>query len=188
MRSRLLVWLGCCCLLPGPGRAEGGSRPLRVDPERSSIEVEVRATFDSFAGQLRTFQADIAIDPDRHSVEKARLSLRMADVRTGRNLRDRHMLEWEESAIYPDVTFQLTSVGLSEGGPVRARGNMLLHGVEHEVTFPVTFLVQGALYSIDGEVRLDYRDYGLPVIRKFWILTVDPQLRVRFHLQGRLEE
>ncbi|MBL9214271.1 MAG: YceI family protein [Opitutaceae bacterium] len=148
----------------------------------------MRATFDSFAGQLQAFQADIAVDPERRTVDRARVSFRMADIRTGRSLRDRHMLEWEESAIYPEVSFQLTAAGLAEGGPIRARGNMMLHGVEHEISFPVTFLVQGDLYSIDGEVRLDYRDYGLPVIRKFWVITVDPQLRVRFHLQGRLHE
>jgi hypothetical protein len=53
-------------------------------------------------------------------------------------------------------------------------------------TFPVSFLIEGPLYAIDGEVMLDYRDFGLPIIRKFLILTVDPRLRVRFHLQGHL--
>ncbi len=57
----------------------------------------------------------------------------------------------------------------------------MLHGIEHAISFPVTLLVAGPVYAIDGEAEIDYRDFGLPQIRKFWVLTVAPRLVVRFH-------
>jgi iron complex transport system substrate-binding protein len=35
-----------------------------------------------------------------------------------------------------------------------------------------------------GDASLDTREFGLPVIRLFGLLKVDPVVRVRFHLQG----
>ena len=47
-------------------------------------------------------------------------------------------------------------------------------------------LVAGPVYAIDGEVEIDCRDFGLAPIRRFGVITVEPRLVVRFHLQGRL--
>lgn len=187
MTSRLRAVLPVLLLLGGTAAAfPAGTRPLTLDVARSSIGVEVRATFDSFEGRLERYESEILIDPVRPSIEQARFSFAFADLRTGRPRRDRDMLEWSESADHPVARFRLERLERTVGEPTMARGQLKLHGVEHEISFPVSFLVDGALYSIDGVVRLDYRDYGLPIIRKFLLLTVDPHLQVRFHLQGRL--
>jgi len=173
-------------LLSGPCSGVAGV-PLVLDRERSEIEVEVRDTFGSFTGRLQAFEAAVSIDPAGPSVERAQVDFKFADLRTGRPRRDRDMLEWENAVQHPSVRFRLERLEVTPGAPVRARGWLTLHGVEHNVVFPVAFLADGPACSIDGEIDLDYRDYGLPVIRKFFMLTVDPHLRVRFHLQGRME-
>jgi polyisoprenoid-binding protein YceI len=166
--------------------------PLVMDAERSTIEVEIRDTFGSFTGRIRQFEALVSIDLAGPAVERAQVNFKFADLRTGRERRDRDMLEWENHAQHPVVRFQLERMEVMSNGPMRsrtqARGRLVIHGVEHSVMFPITFLVEGRVCSIDGEVDLDYRDYGLPVIRKYLMLTVDPHLRVRFHLQGRVPE
>jgi polyisoprenoid-binding protein YceI len=170
-----------------PGRAVlAAAVPLVLDRERSVIEVEARDTFGSFTGRLQQFDARVSIDPAGPVVDSAWVDFKFADLRTGRARRDRDMLEWENSADHPSVRFRLEGLETTPDGPVRARGRLAMHGVEHSVLFPVSFLVQGSICAIDGEVELDHRDYGLPVIRKYFILSVDPHLRVRFHLQGRL--
>jgi polyisoprenoid-binding protein YceI len=162
------------------------ARLLVLDPEHSSIEVVVHATFDSFLGRLKKFQTDIAIDPLRGRTQRAVVTFAFADLKTGRPGRDRDMLEWSENNHYPIVEFHMDALEETPGAPTQARGSLKIHGIEHGTTFPVSFLIEGPLYAIDGEVMLDYRDFGLPIIRKFVILTVDPRLRVRFHLQGHL--
>jgi polyisoprenoid-binding protein YceI len=165
---------------------DSAGRMLVLDPEHSSIEVLVHATFDSFLGRLEKFQTDIAIDPARARTQRAVVTFAFADLKTGRPGRDRDMLEWSENNQYPTVEFRMETLDQTPGAPTQARGSLKIHGIEHATTFPVSFLIEGPLYAIDGEVMLDYRDFGLPIIRKFFVLTVDPRLRVRFHLQGRL--
>lgn len=166
-----------------PGPVE---RVLVLDPEHSSIEVLVHATFDTFLGRLTKFQSDIAIDPVRGQTRRAVVTFAFADLKTGRAGRDRDMLAWSENNQYPTVEFHMETLEQTPGAPAQAHGSLKIHGIEHATTFPVSFLIEEPLYAIDGEVMLDYRDFGLPIIRKFVLLTVDPRLRVRFHLQGHL--
>ncbi len=100
--------------------------------------------------------------------------------------RDRHMRECQDTKRYPEVSFRLGSIEAAPGNRVLVHGGLVLHGIEHAISVPVSLLVAGPVYAIDGEVEIDYRDFGLPVIHRFWIVTVEPRLVVRFHLQGRL--
>lgn len=172
-------------LFTGGARA-AGAELLWIDPALSSVEVDVQATFDSFTGRLAHYDATLAADPATHRIESARFHFTFADLRTGRALRDRHLREWLDAARFPDLDFRLTALEPTDGGGMQARGEMSLHGVRRDVVFPVVLLVQDDRYALDGVVQLDYRDFALPVIRKFVFLTVDPHLRVRFHLQGKL--
>jgi polyisoprenoid-binding protein YceI len=175
-------------LLAAPRLAAGEERALQLDAQRSTIEVQVHATFDSFAGKLTKFAADIALDPQEQRTKRAKISFSFADLQTGRERRNRDMLAWTENDRFPTVEFAMASIEPTPDGPLLVHGDLKLHGITHATTFPVSYLVDGTLHAFDGEVVIDYRDYGLPVIRKFYILTVDPTLRIRFHLQGRLAE
>ena len=191
MRGRRWLTGGVLALGLSAGRltaagADPAERVLVLDPEHSSIEVMVHATLDTFMGRLEKFQTDIVIDPEHARTRRAVVTFAFADLKTGRPGRDRDMLAWSENNQFPVVRFQMETLEQTPGLPTQAHGSLKIHGIEHATTFPVSFLIEGPLYAIDGEVILDYRDFGLPIIRKYFILTVDPRLRVRFHLQGRL--
>jgi len=163
-----------------PGRA------LELDTERSSLEVQVQTNLTSFHGTMPRFVADIRVDPQHQQVLRAEVHFAFADLKTGIALRDRHMREWQDTERYPDVSFRLDSIEPAPGNRVLVHGGLILHGIEHAISVPVSLLVAGPVYAIDGQVEIDYRDFGLPLIHRFWFLTVEPQLVVRFHLQGRL--
>jgi polyisoprenoid-binding protein YceI len=167
-------------------RAAPGEQALELDSDRSSIEVLVQATFGPFTGKLPHYDADIRVDVEHHVIGRAVVNFTFADLKTGIALRDRHMGEWEDTARYPQVSFHLDSIETAPDNRTIVHGGLILHGIEHAISFPVSLLVAGPVYAIDGEVEIDYRDFGLPQIRKFLILTVAPRLVVRFHLQGRL--
>ena len=44
----------------------------------------------------------------------------------------------------------------------------------------------GSWVTIDGVATLDYKDFGLPIIRAVAVMTVDPKLTIRFHVVGKL--
>ena len=178
--------LGSLLGLAATLRAAPVDQALELDSDRSSIEVLVQATFGQFTGKLPQYDADIRVDVDHHVIGRAVVNFTFADLKTGIALRDRHMGEWEDTARYPNVSFHLDSIETAPDNRTIVHGGLVLHGIEHAISFPVSLLVAGPVYAIDGEVEIDYRDFGLPQIRKFWILTVAPRLVVRFHLQGRL--
>ena len=179
-----MLTLAICSLAAS---ARGESIPWRMDPEQSVIEVEVHSTFDVFTCHVIHYGAQVAIARSTHQVENATIMLDLANVKTGKERRDVHLLEWSENARFSRVSFHLNELVPGVDGWLQARGQVTMHGVEKSVTFPVRSLVEGAKHSFDGETMLDYRDFGLPIIRKFWIVSVDPKLLVRFHLQGWLD-
>ena len=79
--------------------------------------------------------------------------------------------------------FTTISLG-SARSPVTVVG-VTSDGKEKAVDFPVTIVPSAAQWSLDGEAVIDTRDFGLPIIRMFGLLTVDPQVKVRFHLQAK---
>jgi polyisoprenoid-binding protein YceI len=96
------------------------------------------------------------------------------------------MNEWQQTDKFPDIVFTLTSLEPAGGGKSAARGRLRLHGLERSVSFPILIQTDATAVSMDGDVTIDTRDYGLPVISKYYLLKVDPVVHLHFHLQGSL--
>lgn len=160
---------------------------LEVDAARSKVEFAVAATVDSFTGQLRKHEAEVTLGP-AGEVTAARFRFRCTDLVTGKDARDEAMQRWLESAAHPAVEFVLDQLepGAGGAGGWLAKGRLQLHGVERGLWFPVTVTADGAERVIAGEATLDTREHGLPVIRMLGLLKVDPLVRVKFELRGRV--
>lgn len=179
-----LALLFCLTALRPLGAAE---IPLRLDPAHSRVDIEVKATVDSFVGRLDRYEAEVSIDSATGAVSGARFAFHFKDIHTGREDRDEQMHLWQDTAHHPDGVFVLSKLERETAGNLVATGELTLHGVRRELTFPVTVARDGALYAIDGDAAFDTRLFGLPVIKKLLVLKVDPRVHVRFHLRGRLE-
>jgi len=165
-------------------------RPIAIDAAHSSIAVDVRATGDAFTATLARFTATVAADDaDPASVgpvSSADVSFRVADIKTGNDKRDRKMIAWFEADQFPEGRFSLTKL-TREGTSDRyvATGTLSLHGQDRSIEFPVTAVQTGGVWNFDGDATIDTRDFKLPVIRLFGLLTVDSKVKVRFHLQAQ---
>lgn len=181
MRSRLLL---AGMVLLASVRLVAADHALVFDPARSTVDVVVKATVDSFTGRLATFSLSGWAD-DAGRVTSARLDFRFRDVLTGKAKRDAAMHAWQETDRHPDASFVLTALDAAvESGP-RATGRLTFHGITRELSFPVRLTQAGNELAVDGEAAVDTRDFGLPVIRMMGVLKVEPVVRVRFHFQGR---
>jgi len=183
MNKRLTMLLVGLAL---PMAAPAAAPTLVIDPGGSSIQIDVESTLDSFVAQLHDFDAAISLGPGQGEVEAARFHFLFSHLKTGDADRDAAMYAWENVGAFPEGSFVLSAVQPGAGRHLVARGLLRFHGVEREVTFPFTVSIQGRTLAIDGETALDTRDYGLPVFRKYIFLRVDPTVRVRFHLLGKL--
>ena len=158
--------------------------PLVLDRSQSRVDIAVKATVDSFVARLDNFEVEISIDSESLQVKSTVFHADLAAVRTGRADRDSDMNAWLQAARFPQVRFDLTAMDSAPDGTLTARGQFQLHGRRREVIFPVKIAVDHGSVLIDGSAALDTRLFGLPVIRKFWVLTVDPVIHVHFHLIG----
>ncbi len=166
--------------------ALAGGPLVIVDPAQSRVEISVKSTIDSFVAQLREFDAAITVQAQTGQVEAAVFRFDFASIKTGKTDRDRDMNEWQQTARFPEVVFTLAALEPAAGGKSLARGQLRFHGVERAVSFPVSIGREKTDFTVDGDVVIDTRDYGLPVIKKFLVLKVDPVVSVHFHLQGKV--
>ena len=167
------------------GRLAAAPESLVIDRAQSRVEIVVKATVDSFTGKLDAYEAVVAVEGGR--VTAAVVKFNLSAIRTGKEGRDEAMNEWLETAKNPEGVFTMTALEAGVDSRFSARGTLVLHGVSREIVFPVSVITDRKVYSIDGEVPLDTREFGLPVIRKFGVLKVDPLVKVRFHLQGAVK-
>jgi polyisoprenoid-binding protein YceI len=158
---------------------------FEIDQTQSRIEVAVNSTVGSFMGKLEKYQAALEYEPPQFLPTKADLTFDFKDLKTGNRERDAHMLKWLQHSRNPTASFHLKS-WRQEGGGAVAVGELTIHGVHREIQMPVVAERQGDDYNIDATVELDYRDFGLPKIRQALLFSVDPHLKIRVHLVGRV--
>ncbi|MFZ5494600.1 MAG: YceI family protein [Verrucomicrobiota bacterium] len=161
-------------------------RPLKVDRARSYVDVDVKATVDSFTARLDAYDLRATVD-EKNRIKTAVLAFRFADLKTGKADRDAAMLAWLGGG-EPAGRFELGILALTPSGQGQVTGNLTFHGQTALVEFPVNIAQSGGAYVITGEATVDYRRWGLKKYRKFGVLTVDPLVKVRFKFTGVPEE
>jgi polyisoprenoid-binding protein YceI len=166
--------------------ASAAEQPLAIDKAGSHIEIQVKATADSFVGKLTEYAPTVLVDPATGKVTGAKFAFHFKDVKTGNEKRDREMNVWQQTDKFPDSDFALETLAPAADGKLVAKGALTLHGVTQTLSFPVVITRSEAMITIEGDATVDTRTFGLPVIRKFAVLKVDPLVVVHFHLIGTI--
>ena len=186
MRMRFFErWMVVLVLMNGLALVGLGAAEFRVDKARSKVTVGVKATGDDFTALLEDYRADILVDDTTHQPTNAVFSWDFKDLKTGKDKRDKAMLEWMEAPRLSRATF--TFQGFERKGETNyALGVMELHGIKKSMSFPVVVEREGEQMSIRGRAKLDHQDYGLKIIRMLLLFKVDPNVEIGFELKGKL--
>jgi polyisoprenoid-binding protein YceI len=155
---------------------------LKIDKTRSFIDVDVKATVDSFIGRLEGYETVIPLDATG-KIKIAQISFKFTNLKTGKTDRDAKMLEWLGGGV-PEGKFELGTLALAPDGQGVANGNLTFHGVTQRIEFPVQITKADDTTTIAGEATIDYRNWNLKVIRLMMALKVDPIVKVKFKLIG----
>ncbi|MDA0767325.1 MAG: YceI family protein [Verrucomicrobia bacterium] len=155
-----------------------------LDKARSRIAVGAKATTHAFTGVLKDFE--VKITGVRKSLEPTAVELKwdFKDLDTDEPKRNANMLNWLDHAKTPGGSFKMTKWIRDAKGQTFARGDIIIHGVKKQITFPCKVARNGNTIVTMGTARLDYTDFGLPIIRQLAILTVKPELNISFKLVG----
>ncbi len=165
-----------------PLAALAGERALKVDKERSFVDVDVKATVDSFTGHLDAYEARVIVD-DNGKIKSAVFAFKFADLKTGKPDRDTEMIKWLGGGS-PEGRYEMGNLAMAPDGQGQVSGRLTMHGDVELVEFPVTVTRVDGTYTVTGETTLDTRTWGLKVIRKALVFKVDPEVKVRFKLVG----
>lgn len=177
------LFLAAVCTL----RLAAGDARLEIDKPQSRLEYTVKTTFETFTGRLTAYELSASADPALGKITRAQLRFRFSDLVSDNEKRDLDMRTWQNTEQFPEVVFTLVALEPAGEGRSTARGQLILHGVTREITFPVSVSVTAGpqkLFSMDGETSLDTRDFGLPVLRRYMFGKVDPHVKIRWHFQG----
>lgn len=159
---------------------------LEVDKGRSRIQVDAKATGHKFTGTLKDFTASVSGDATSLKPEGFELKWNFKDLDTDDAKRDAEMVKWLGGG-NPQGSFKFTKSWTGKDGAPHGMGTLTIHGVSKELSFPYTATKDGDWVTIDGKVTMDYQNFSLPIIRSMAVMTVDPELVVRFHVVGKVK-
>ncbi|WP_338689073.1 YceI family protein [Haloferula helveola] len=175
------IGLAICGLVLG---AAAHAETLKVDKTRSRIQVDAKATGHSFTGTLGDFTAKVSGDASSLAPTGFSLNWTFDHLKTGKEDRDDEMIKWLGGG-KPAGSFRFTKSWKDAGGRTFAMGEITIHGIRKTISFPYTAKKDGRWVTIDGTASLNYEDFSLPIVRAMAVMTVDPQLTVRFHVVGK---
>ncbi|HEY8962463.1 MAG TPA: YceI family protein [Luteolibacter sp.] len=161
-----------------------GAADLTVDASKSWLKFDASATGHSFNGSLKKFDAEVSGDPASLTPSAANLSWDFKDLDTDEPKRDAEMLKWLEHGKSPKGSFQMAKSWVDASGVTWVQGTLKIHSIGKAIAFPIRTSKSGDRVKIDGQVWIDYQDFGLPIIRNMAVMKVDPKLKIRFHLEG----
>lgn len=159
---------------------------LDVDSTRSRIQVDAHATGHDFTGTLKKYTATVSGDASSLQASGFELNWSFKDLGTDDADRDKEMLKWLGGGD-PKGSFQFTKSWTDNDGKTHGMGTLKINGVSKAISFPFTVKKNDEWVTIDGTVSLDYENFKLPIIRTMAVMTVDPKLKVRFHVVGKVK-
>jgi polyisoprenoid-binding protein YceI len=120
----------------------------------------------------------LAVEPAPHM----HLEFKVESLRTGNELQDREMWKLIDSKRFPKISGDLRE--FSPGGTrgrYAAAGQITLAGLARRYESEFTLDYDPKRVILDGEVKIDVRDFGLKPINLL-VLSVAPLVRVKLHL------
>lgn len=166
------------------GRASAGS--LAVDTETCRIQVDIRATGHAFTADLKKFTAKVTGDEATLQPTAFDLDWNFKDLDSANDDRDQQMVTWLGGG-EPKGSFRFVKSWTDAKGATFAEGTLTINQTTKTISFPYSATKDGSWVTIRGTARMDYQDFGLPIIRSMGLLKVAPELTVRFHVVGKLE-
>jgi polyisoprenoid-binding protein YceI len=114
------------------------------------------------AGIFKTFKGGISFDDKNPAASKFDVTIDVASINTGNGLMNKHAKseEWLDAAKYPTIHFTSKKI-VKAGAAYQVTGDLQLHGVTKEVTFPFTFKTAGATATFNGSLTVNRSDYKI---------------------------
>ncbi len=170
------------------------AEPYTIDGAHSHMQVDVKhfgvshmtCSFRDIAGEIQYDAADPLKSTVKIVVQAGSV---FSEVKPREDaVKSAAFLDAEK---FPEITFESTSLAKSEDGSLTATGNLTIHGVTKEVTFPITVNGPldgpfGTVMGIEGALTVNRQDYGITFDRKgkSGVPLVGNDVMIRFSVEA----
>ena len=160
---------------------------LQLDPANSGADISLGATLHTVHGSFAMKRGEVHFNPAT-GVASGEIVFDATSGKTGNSSRDIKMhTEVIESQRYPDIVFHPDraegAFSISGRSILQVHGMFAIHGVAHEVTFPVQLNVEDNTWTAKASFQVPYVNWGMkrpsaPFVR------VSETVQVQFHATG----
>lgn len=148
--------------------------------------LEITGSSKTATGALDMFESQDGI-----GLRNIRISIPVEPLKTGMAVRDRHMREkifTTTDGRVPDISFESADIQCAKPAAVvtcSARGQISLHGQQHDATIPVTLTKDSGRYLAKADFSLALKDFGVEPPSHFGI-SIENQVGVHVALVGNV--
>jgi polyisoprenoid-binding protein YceI len=153
-------------LLPALGLAE--PTVYKVDADHSGVNFSIRHFVSNVSGRFREFNGVIKYDKQNPAASSVEFTVRAASIDTANNDRDEDLRskKFFETDKYPTLTFTSSKVVPKDADVLEVTGNLTMHGVSRQITFPVRVLgtmqaPRGEKAGFEATFSVDRKEYGI---------------------------
>lgn len=162
-----------------------GAEELHVVADSSRVEYHITHSLSDVTDSAGIASGVVEIDPASATVYAARVDVDLRALRTGIDMRDRHIhsSDYLDTARFPTARFDFAAALADSGGAVRARGTLALHGVEREIEVPLRLLPRADGVRVRGTFTIALADHDIPRPKMMMLAagkTVDVRLDLLF--------
>jgi len=131
-------------------------------PAQSELAFTTRQMGVPVDGKFKRFDAQVAFDPKQPETAKIALAIDLASVAIGTTETEAEIAkpDWFNTKLFPQATFQSTTVKPLGAGRFEVSGKLALKGVSRDLVVPVTLAQTAANTTASGAFvikRLDFR-------------------------------
>ncbi|MDX1631430.1 MAG: YceI family protein [Thermoanaerobaculia bacterium] len=151
-----------------PASVEAEARTFRVDPVHSSVAFEIRHVVTKVPGRFREFEGTVRYDPEAPEASSVVFVVQADSIDTDDSERDAHLRspDFFDVKRFPTLEFRSLRVRGIDDDTVEVTGELTIHGITREVTFPaevlgVVALPGGGKAGFETEFSLNRKDYDI---------------------------
>ena len=166
-----------------------------IDAAHSLVEFSIKhLMISTVKGRFNTVSGTIAFEDNAPSTGSAEVTIDVASVSTGVEMRDTHLRtsDFFDAAQYPAMTFRSTRVERVDDDEYRVHGELTMHGVTLPVTLDTTF--EGQITDPQGLQRVGFsattslsrKAYGLGfnMVMEAGGVALGDKIKVELHLEA----
>lgn len=151
--------LGACLLALTPLWAHAATFDKFV-PADSKIGFTYEQMGVSLEGEFKKFDGTLSFDPANAEAAKVTLSVPLADIDTGSSEGNDEVAnaDWFNTGAHPVASFESTAIRV-EGDGYHVDGNLTIKGVSKPISFPASFVENGATGTFEGKFVVQRGDF-----------------------------